>query len=945
MSPRCFPIAIVGLLMSLLGQVAGAQLLAIDNASFENATGYRAETAAPSSWLYGLTNLTDSSGSTAGDSYVEQVKNDAVTNKVGNNYLYLSLEVGPTPISGKTVTAWVSTGSLGTYQADKLYTLTVAQTAAANVTNRKGIIALAADGVIVASTATAFNQLNPTGTFDGENFQDKLVTLNTARHPEVVGKAITVQLLQQAADGAQYGKGALFDNVRLDMADAPPELILNWSFENATGYRAETTAPSSWLYSLTNLTDSSGSTAGDGYVEQVKNDAVPNKHGNNYLYLSLEVGPTPISGKTVTAWVSTDSLGIYAPNTLYTLTVAQTASTNVTNRKGIIALASDGIIAASTATPFNELNSTGLPAGQIFQDKQVVLDTTVETALVGQSISVQLLQTATDGAQYGKGAIFDSVRLDVVDLGPYGGGTPPPPPPPGGNYPPPPTPQPAMGINLTGPSDWNSELPFVDVFRLSRTWVSQQQGAPWGTGPALELDANGWVKHLDTDCWAETLMFTDIAGHYPAGQYTVLYEGEGQLTFSNNVQVIDASQPGRMVIDVNPSGGTMFMQLRQTNPANYIRNIHIIMPGFEGTWQSDPFTPAFVHRWQGVACFRFMDWMSTNNSPIAHWTDRPMVDNATFTTAKGIPLEVMIDLCNRQQVNPWFCMPHQADDDYVRQFATLVQQQLDPTLKVYIEYSNEVWNSMFQQNAYARQQALALGLGDPSRPWEGACLFYAQRSIQIFKIWEEVFGGKDRLVRVLAWQAAADPNYWLDGMLLAGTLPGEVDALAVAPYMAFNIPATSSDPNALTADVVAQWSVDQVLDYVQQTSLPQSIQWMTQCKGVANKYGLRLMAYEAGQHLVGIYGGQDNTALTALLGQANAHARMGQIYTSYFQAWQANGGDLMDAFASVSKWGKSGSWGLLQYADEDASVLTATPKFMATMQWAQSLGQPVNVPQ
>jgi hypothetical protein len=30
-----------------------------------------------------------------------------------------------------------------------------------------------------------------------------------------------------------------------------------------------------------------------------------------------------------------------------------------------------------------------------------------------------------------------------------------------------------LGINLAGPADWNTELPFTDVFRLSRAWISQ----------------------------------------------------------------------------------------------------------------------------------------------------------------------------------------------------------------------------------------------------------------------------------------------------------------------------------------------------------------------------------------------------------------------------------------------------------------------------------------
>ncbi len=35
-----------------------------------------------------------------------------------------------------------------------------------------------------------------------------------------------------------------------------------------------------------------------------------------------------------------------------------------------------------------------------------------------------------------------------------------------------------LGINPSGIVDWNTEHPFVDVFRLSRVWISQRQGEP-----------------------------------------------------------------------------------------------------------------------------------------------------------------------------------------------------------------------------------------------------------------------------------------------------------------------------------------------------------------------------------------------------------------------------------------------------------------------------------
>ena len=74
-----------------------------------------------------------------------------------------------------------------------------------------------------------------------------------------------------------------------------------------------------------------------------------------------------------------------------------------------------------------------------------------------------------------------------------------------------------LGMNLSGIVDWNTEHPFADVFRLSRWWISQKTGEPWGKGPELDLDEHGWVKRLAPNCFAETPILT--GGHAPAGEY------------------------------------------------------------------------------------------------------------------------------------------------------------------------------------------------------------------------------------------------------------------------------------------------------------------------------------------------------------------------------------------------------------------------------------------
>ena len=80
-----------------------------------------------------------------------------------------------------------------------------------------------------------------------------------------------------------------------------------------------------------------------------------------------------------------------------------------------------------------------------------------------------------------------------------------------------------------------------------------------------------------------------------------------------------------------------------------------------------------------------------------------------------------------------------------------MKEKLDPRRKVFIEYSNEVWNSMFRQHRDAGLRGQKLGLAE--KPWEAAWKYTGVRSSEIFSIVATVFGGHDRRVRVVGTQS------------------------------------------------------------------------------------------------------------------------------------------------------------------------------------------------
>ena len=215
-------------------------------------------------------------------------------------------------------------------------------------------------------------------------------------------------------------------------------------------------------------------------------------------------------------------------------------------------------------------------------------------------------------------------------------------------------PQSRLGMNLAGPADWNTELPFADLFHFSRTWISQKEGAAWGQGPALSLDEHGWVKTLEPDCFAETPLLTDMKGQFPHGHYVCLYEGKGDISIQNADKIV-SSEPGRIVFEPKERDG-IFVRISSVDSANIIKNIRVLLPGTENNYKTDPFNPVFLERWQAFNTLRFMDWMQINGSQIKNWEERPQITDATWAS-KGIPLEIMIDLCNRQNKTAGFAFP------------------------------------------------------------------------------------------------------------------------------------------------------------------------------------------------------------------------------------------------------------------------------------------------
>ncbi len=481
-----------------------------------------------------------------------------------------------------------------------------------------------------------------------------------------------------------------------------------------------------------------------------------------------------------------------------------------------------------------------------------------------------------------------------------------------------------LGVNLHAITYWSPEWVFKDVFKQSKPWYPQEANSgAWDTGFDLTVNADGYpilgTNPAGNPEAAGTLIFRDLEGHYPSGEYLCLYDGQGDVEVGMDAVATDV-QPGRIVFRVdNPSNGGIFLKIASTpNPANPVHNIRIFQSQWEDSYQSEPFHPAFLQRLAPFKMMRFMDWQRTNhNDFLQHWSDRATPGFQTQgSPERGVALEHMIQLSNTLHADPWFCIPHLATDDFVHQFAVMCRDTLNPDLKLYIEHSNEVWNGAFGQAQYAVQVGLALGLAD--NDFQAQLRYHAQRSIEIFEIFEQVFGGTDRLIRVIGSQS---DNPWVGTTVMDWANAHEhADALAVAPYW---------DGGLTDNPSVANMSVAQVLD-ICESDIEDTKLITEQNAANAAARGLTLIAYEGGQHLTPKANHVNNQAMVDKFIAVNRAPGMFGLYTQDLNNWAEAGGGMYAIFSSMSVYSKWGSWGVMEYEDQD---LSTAPKYQACVQF------------
>jgi hypothetical protein len=492
----------------------------------------------------------------------------------------------------------------------------------------------------------------------------------------------------------------------------------------------------------------------------------------------------------------------------------------------------------------------------------------------------------------------------------------------------------------------------------------------------------------------------------PTGKYTVLYEGNGIIEYDGIGRKLAAeSVHGRDVLEVTPellssrAGAGLRVFIKSVDEDNYVKNLRVIMPGgicadnpflrvdgaddcadgqyrdfvetFEQNSNAIVFNPDFLNFLKDFQVIRMMNFMKASPRNPCYtlqdeeyfecilqdftWAQRAKIDDAmwggSFRTDllkranRGVPLEVAVELANQLQRDAWFNIPHNADDDYVGQYATYVRDHLDSKLTAYIEYTNEPWNGPFWANPYTIEMAKKRGIAGSNDYWKGL-YFYTERAVEVFNIWQDVWGGTERLKRVLNTQHNGG-SFASRNMLKHNGAYQSVDAIASGPYFygCWDRAGTQCQDEEkvpkLLKDVT---SVDEIFEILDDPDNPygiaQTIEQMRLQAEAAAEYDVDLYAYEGGQHLTVTWGdGSVTTArkhnLLDLFKAANRDPRMAESYTKLLNGWKANGGQLFALYTLPQTFHTFGSFGI---KENMAQKRAAAPKYDAVMQFQENQG-------
>ncbi|MBL9144379.1 MAG: hypothetical protein JNM99_11940 [Verrucomicrobiaceae bacterium] len=597
-----------------------------------------------------------------------------------------------------------------------------------------------------------------------------------------------------------------------------------------------------------------------------------------------------------------------------------------------------------------------------------------------------------------------------------------------------------LGVNVTGVNYYTTPF-YANALWQGNGWL-EYTGTNWGTAVATygnaQFDAHGFPKYLNAGTKLRGIFFGlgtnysnrpstwPVRGTLALGKFVVTWQGDADIRLSGGTFISAESSgasTGRLV-----NGRRVYLQtsinsnitIEDINAANPITDIKVWMPNPSDpqnqTLEGQLFHPTAVSRistgpWSWVRC---MDWNVTNASPQQDWSDRrlpsyvfqtgvlnPRIPATGFAGNRGtgVAFEHMVAFCNAVNKDMWITVPHLATTDFITKLAQLiafgsdgvnpytspqaspVYAPLNSNLRLFVEYSNEIWSSgnSFPQGNWAQDQATAAGISKAQ--------FNARRFCTTWATFQSVFGSAARLVKVAA-VFTGNQTYTQDFLneirTYGATLSPAQEPDLIAPttyfgngiqdwaYARAQTQAGTSDPWFLTsstfdsgggvmrpvsvASTDGYWTSSAITNHLSQTF----DQWKrlmlsgaTQTGGGPDATGIGggfdvwmrnlalttfssrkpLVTYEGGPSLYSDYldgGDARDDGITTFLELLNRQPQMAEVYRIHLNMAKAKGLRTHGAFVDSGSWGKYGQWGHLEYLDQTPAT---SPKWSFLLDW------------
>jgi hypothetical protein len=485
-----------------------------------------------------------------------------------------------------------------------------------------------------------------------------------------------------------------------------------------------------------------------------------------------------------------------------------------------------------------------------------------------------------------------------------------------------------VGINLRPITPYDRSWVFADAMKMASEWRYESDdfrpprrnvgpgGAPAAPTDAVPLDRDGWPRPAPTRS-VSCDFFVGMRGRMPVGEWVVTWKGKGTLEFRGGVGIV-SREPNRLVVSVDGvNGGQPGILLGNLDAADPIREIRVWLPGLDESCHA--FHPVFLDRLRPFSVLRFYPWMRVYTTS-GRWAERTTLTSARQGTQEGVALEYMIELCNELDADPWFCVPHVADDDYVRRFATLVRDSLHHDSRVYVEFSNETWNTDFAAGKWAREQSRLRGIP--------AMQVVAERAAQVFDIWHEVYGArKHRVVRVAGVQLH-NPGI---ANALCRALGAKYDAMGIGAYFGVRADRDPVDSSTGAEELLAVARAN-----LRSVVLPRVRDHRNLADALAAERGqpIVLLAYEGGQSILARSPG-GGLGLEATLACQSLPA-MYDAYRELIEGAQAHGVELFVAYDFAGPRNTADTFSILEHIQEP---LESAIKYRALTKGWEARGQ------